>query len=347
MRLAALARVPTRSAASSRAAATSGSSAVSKKPNIASLPPWYSSQRRSSWALIRPTASPSRSARKYSASACSNQGFLPRSRNSIRSKISGATHCGWSRCRWKGTLTKRFSSRRVRTGLIDTFPMGAGTYTLAMSETAKCPGRRLREGAQPRPPRAARSGQGARPPPLLPPAHLAGRPGGRDGGARDDHARLQQLPRADRRRAGQAGRARRAGDLRHRRHRLAPAERDDPAARRPRARAGRVDGDRGRDRLHHRLPGEPRLHRDDPRARRHGDLRLRRPRLDPRRLPALRRQAAPLPPQPDGQAGEDAAARGARTAAASWSSSTASSRWRATSATCRGSSSSARPTARG
>ena len=43
---------------------------------------------------------------------------------------------------------------------------------------------------------------------------------------------------------------------------------------------------------------------------RHGDLRLRRPRLDPRRLPPLRRQAAPLPPQPHGQAGEDARARG-------------------------------------
>ena len=34
------------------------------------------------------------------------------------------------------------------------------------------------------------------------------------------------------------------------------------------------------------------LHRHDPRARRHGDLRLGRPRLDPRRLQALRRQAA-------------------------------------------------------
>ena len=84
------------------------------------------------------------------------------------------------------------------------------------------------------------------------------------------------------------------------------------------------------------------LHRHDPRARRHGDLRLRRPRLDPRRLPPLRRQAAALPPQPDGQAGEDAASARPRTAAASSSSSTASSRWRATSATCRRSSSSAR-----
>ena len=44
MRLAALAAAHS-PAASSSARATSGSSAVSKKPNIASLPPWYSSQR--------------------------------------------------------------------------------------------------------------------------------------------------------------------------------------------------------------------------------------------------------------------------------------------------------------
>ena len=81
-----------------------------------------------------------------------------------------------------------------------------------------------------------------------------------------------------------------------------------PAPRRARARAGRMDADRGRDRLHHRLPGEPRLHRHDPRAGRHGGLRLGRPRLDPRRLPSLRREAAPLPPQPDGEARADARA---------------------------------------
>ncbi len=45
---------------------------------------------------------------------------------------------------------------------------------------------------------------------------------------------------------------------------------------------------------------------------RHRDRRLRRPRLDPRRLPALARQAAPLPPQPPGEAREDAPARRAR-----------------------------------
>ena len=61
-----------------------------------------------------------------------------------------------------------------------------------------------------------------------------------------------------------------------------------------------------------RPPGEPRDARDDPRPRRHGRRRLRRPRLDPRRLPALARQAARVPPQPDGQARAHARARGRR-----------------------------------
>src|SRR5436305_1860026 len=126
-------------AALSSAATTAGSSAASKKPNIASLPPWNSSQRWSMWALIRPTASPSRSAMKNSASPCSNHGFFSRLRNSIRSKISGATHCGSSRRNPNGTLTKRFRSRLSRTGRIDTLATGLGTYTLAMSETAKSP----------------------------------------------------------------------------------------------------------------------------------------------------------------------------------------------------------------
>ena len=52
-------------------------------------------------------------------------------------------------------------------------------------------------------------------------------PGGRDGGRRADHARLEQLPRADRRPARHAGRARRARALRHRPDRLAPAQRHD------------------------------------------------------------------------------------------------------------------------
>ena len=72
---------------------------------------------------------------------------------------------------------------------------------------------------------------------LLPYFRRARGPGGAgrgDGGRRADHARLQQLPRADRRRARDAGRARRARALRHRPDRLAPAQRHARPA--PRAR---------------------------------------------------------------------------------------------------------------
>ena len=72
-----------------------------------------------------------------------------------------------------------------------------------------------------------------------------------------------------------------------------------------------------------------------------------RPRLDPRRLQALRREAAPVPPQPDARSSSGCSSAPPGTAAACWWSSTASSRWRATSATCRRSSSCASATARG
>ena len=130
------------------------------------------------------------------------------------------------------------------------------------------------------------------------------------------------------------GRPRRAGPLRHRPDRLAPAQRHHAAAPRARARDRRVDGRRGGDRLHHRPPGQRRDARGDPRPGRHRHRRLGRPRLDPRRLPAVAGQAAPLPPRPPRQARAPAPARAARTAAACSSSSTASSRWRATSPRC-------------
>ncbi len=106
-----------------------------------------------------------------------------------------------------------------------------------------------------------------------------------------------------------AGRPRRARALRHRPDRLAPAQRHDRPAPRARGRARRLDGHRGRDRLHHRPPGQPRLPGDDPRPGRHRRRRLGRPRLDPRRLPALPGQAPRLPPQPPRPAREDARAR--------------------------------------
>src|SRR4051794_3980508 len=94
---------------------------------------------------MRPTGSPSRSAMKYSASPCSNQGFFERSRNCMRSKISGGTHCGWSLLSRKGTLTKRFSCRLVRTGTI--FVLGTAEnlqrlgkcHTPGVAETSRSP----------------------------------------------------------------------------------------------------------------------------------------------------------------------------------------------------------------
>ena len=127
----------------------------------------------------------------------------------------------------------------------------------------------------------------------------------------------------------------------------AAAQRHARPAPGPRARARGVDGDRGGDRLLDRPPGQRRHARDDPRPRRHRDRRLRRPRLDPRRLPDLARQAAPVQAQPAREAREDAPARrrGRRRRAGGRRRRLLA--WRATSRRCRGSSSCARPTARG
>ena len=58
-----------------------------------------------------------------------------------RSKTSGGTHCGSSRCRRKGTLTKRFRSRRgARPAGSTTLAIGAANlHFRRMSETAKAP----------------------------------------------------------------------------------------------------------------------------------------------------------------------------------------------------------------
>ena len=170
----------------------------------------------------------------------------------------------------------------------------------------------------------------------------------RDGGQAPDHARLQQLPRAHRRRARQAGRARRAQPLRHRADRLALPERHDRPAPRARARAGRL-ARAPRRALVFTTGHQANLGAlgHDPRPGRHGGRRLRRPRLDPRRLHPLARQAAAVPPQPRRPAREHARRRPPATAAGSSSSSTACSRWRATSRRCPRSPSCAHATARG
>ena len=170
---------------------------------------------------------------------------------------------------------------------------------------------------------------------LLPAARGPGAARRRDGGRRAHHARLEQLPRADRRRAR---RCRAPRDALERYGTGLTGSRflngTIAAAPRARARARRVDGHRGRARLHDRPPGQHRHARHAARPRRHRHRRLGRPRLDPRRLPALARQAAPVPPQPARQARDGARARGGATAAACSSSSTACSRWRATSPRC-------------
>ena len=137
-------------------------------------------------------------------------------------------------------------------------------------------------------------------------------PGGGDGGPRADHARLEQLPRPDHRRARQAGRTRRPGRLRHGPHRLALHERHDPAAPGARARAGRVDGHRAR-RWSTPPATRPTWARRHPAGTRgHRDLRLGRPRLDPGRRVDVAGPHPPLPPQPPRQARADALARRGR-----------------------------------
>ena len=94
--------------------------------------------------------------------------------------------------------------------------------------------------------------------------------------------------------------------------RLAAAQRHARPPPRAGAGARRLARHRGRARLHDRPPGQPRRARHDPRPGRHGDRRLRRPRLDPRRRAALAREAARLPPQPARPAREAPAAGGGR-----------------------------------
>ena len=161
-------------------------------------------------------------------------------------------------------------------------------------------------------------------------------PGRRDGGRRADHARLEQLPRPDRRRARHPGRRSDAlHTLRHRAHRLAAAQRHDLAAPRARARDRRVDGHRGGARLLDGRAGEPHRARDA--ARRPATPSSSTPATTPRSWTAAS-SAARSCARFATTSSTSSSARSARrrwTAAASSSSSTASSRWRATSRRCR------------
>src|SRR5436189_6413582 len=65
--------------------------------------------------------------------------------------------------------------------------------------------RSIREGPHARAPGAAAGSARARSPPLLPPDRVGGRTADGGGGQGASDARLEQLPRADRRRAGGGG----------------------------------------------------------------------------------------------------------------------------------------------
>ena len=308
-----------------------------------SLPPWNSFQRAVDLGgdPARPR-SPSRPARKYSASRVLEVGVLLAGSGTAGARRSAAAPTAGAAVEPKRQLDEALQvAPRLRPAGPRRVAMAA-RYTCdtsgACADTAQDPGRRLREGAHPRP--RSSSSKPPRRRDLLPYFRLLEprRPGpvvemeGRETIMLGSNNYLGP----DRRRAGQAGaRATRSSSYGTGAHRLAPAERDHPPARRARARARRVDGDRGRDRLHDRLPGEPRRDRHDPRARRH--RRSATPATTPRSSTAA---GSPAPScAPSATTGWTSWRRcwsgPPRTAAACWSSSTASSRWRATSATCR------------
>ena len=85
-------------AASSSGAATVKSLMHSKKPKKPTRS-WCTSLCSRLWiAAMRPTTSPSRSARKYSASACAKNGFWARSSSFRTSARNGGTQFGSRRC---------------------------------------------------------------------------------------------------------------------------------------------------------------------------------------------------------------------------------------------------------
>ena len=220
-------------------------------------------------ALMRPTTRPSRRGEEQLRVAVREERVhAPRMRNSRRSSRSGGTHTPELECSRYGSSMNSRRSRHDATGR---------TTTLTEADpTCRPPSTSSRRSAGTSAPSSC--GRPARPTCSPTSAALEGPagPGGRDGGRRADHARLQQLPRADRRPARACRRARDALD----RYgtgltgsRLLNGTLDLHLRARGRARG--VDGHRGGDRLLHRPPGQRRHARHDPRPRRHGDRRLR------------------------------------------------------------------------
>ena len=329
------------SARSSSAFAASGSSSHSKKPNQPQRFSWKRWKLSSTCAVMRPTGRPSRSARKYSARPCSKNGFLRRSRNCLRSKMQRRHPVRLVAVEPEGELDEATEvARRMDRPDLER-PHGGGQATCRRPSTcsARCGATSAPSSSRPRVKRtccrtSARLESAAAPVVEMEGAERIMLGSNNYLGLTADPRVMQGARDAlERYGTGLTGSRLLNGTL--------------VAAPRARARDRRVDGHRGGDRLHDGPPGQRRDARHDPRARRHGDRRLGRPCLDPRRLPALAGEAAPVPAQPARQAREDARALGRTTAAAcSWWS-TACSRWRATSRRCRRSSSCAARTERG
>ena len=124
---------------------------------------------------------------------------------------------------------KRVRSRLEATALISTGTRGT-LADMPEAPTPTVPGP-VRESPRPRSPRADRLRPRARPAPVLQAGRVRGGARRSAWRARAADARLQQLPRPDRRSAREGRRARRARALRDGAHRLAPDERDHPPAR--------------------------------------------------------------------------------------------------------------------
>ena len=292
------------SAAASSAGTTSGSSSNSRKPNIPQLLSWKRLNESSYWAVMRPITRPPRRARNSCASPCLKNAFRRRLRNSRRSRRSGGTQTAELECSRYGSSMNSRRSRRDATGCTST-----GFEPTRPHSICRPPSTSSRRSAATSAPSSCRPARDAD---LLPYFRLVESPA----------APVVEMEGAERVMLGSNNYLGLTADERVLQgardaleqygtgpDRLAAAQRHDPAAPRPRARAGGVDGHRGGDRLHHRPPGQRGHARDAARPRRHRDRRLRRPRLDPRRLPALAREAARVPPQPARQAREDAGPR--------------------------------------
>ncbi len=314
-------------AASSSACITSGSSSSSRKPNIPQALPWNSLKAVSICALTRPTTRPSRRARNSSASPCLKKALKRGSRNSQRSMPEMGNPVLRVRVQAVRELYELAPIRARRDGR-DLHGHGAGPYMPTAIDLFEKARRHER----------LEQLQAAREHDLMPYFRVLEGPAGP----------VVEMEGAERIMLGSNNYLGLTGDERVKHAARAALERYGTGLTGSRflngtldlhleleQRAGRVHGRRGRARLHHRLPRQHRRDRHAARPRRHRDLRLRRPRLDPRRGVALASADPAISATTGSTSSRRCCSEPSPTAAAcSWSW-TACSRWRETSRRCR------------